>query len=305
MLSFALWLAVFGGSLSTDAPAEVALTLSTGPHADGFSTRQVAESLRMTPDGVRHYVRRRLVSPARDSRGHYRFSFQDVVLLRTAQSLIANQIPPRRANRLLLDLHRRLPPSRSLASLKLVASGDSVLARDRDQIWNVESGQGELNFQPAGPDAGVVEPLGHPEVLVVAEADERDTDAWYNLGLDLEEVEPQRAPEAYRKAIELDPTNADAHVNLGRLCQLGGDLRNAKRHYEAALQLVAGHQLAAYNLGTVFDELDELERAAQFYEAALEVPDAHYNLARICELRGDELSARRYMRSYRDLLDEL
>jgi hypothetical protein len=34
------------------------------------------------------------------------------------------------------------------------------------------------------------------------------------------------------------------------------------------------------------------------------VPDAHYNLARICELKGDEVSALRHMREYRQLIDE-
>ncbi|MEM1231046.1 MAG: tetratricopeptide repeat protein, partial [Pseudomonadota bacterium] len=146
--------------------------------------------------------------------------------------------------------------------------------------------------------------LSHDDLIVVSESDQLDADAWYNMGLDLEEIEPERAPEAYRRAIAMDPDNADAHVNLGRLCQIKGDLRRAKRHYERALQTAPEHQLAAYNLGTVFDELDELERAAEHYRSALGVPDSHYNLARICELSGDELAARRYMRSYRALLDE-
>ncbi|MEM1435164.1 MAG: tetratricopeptide repeat protein [Pseudomonadota bacterium] len=270
----------------------------------GFTTRQVAESLQMSADAVRHYVRRRLVFPERDGRGHFRFSFQDVVLLRTAKRLIADQVPTRKANRLLLDLHRHLPSSRSLASLKLVAAGDAVLACERDQIWDVESGQGVLNFQPTQPVTTNVSALPQPGLMVVTETDAMDTDAWYNLGLDLEEVEPERAPEAYRKALELDPGNADAHVNLGRLYQLAGDLRGAKRHYQRALEIAGVHALAAYNLGTVFDELDELDRAAEYYLLAAEVPDAHYNLARIRELQGDELASRRHMRRYRNLLDQ-
>ena len=114
---------------------------------------------------------------------------------------------------------------------------------------------------------------------------------------------PERAPEAYQRAIELNPKNADAHVNLGRLLQLKGNLRQAKRHYERALKAVSNHQLALYNLGTVFDELDQMEQAAEYYRRAPGVPDAHFNLARIAELNGDELNAQRYMRSYRRLLD--
>lgn len=260
----------------------------------------------MKPAQVRHYVRRQLVQPARSQRGRYRFSFQDVVLLRTAKELLAARITPRRANRALLKLHDELQAVRSLASIKIQASGRDVVVREDDCLWSAESGQGHLNFDlvKAPPAAEKVSELERPELIVIGEPEEPDTDAWYNMGLDLEELEPERAPEAYRQAIELDPENADAHVNLGRLCQINGDLRSAKQHYERALRTAPGHQLAAYNLGTVFDELEELERAAQYYKESLDVPDAHYNLARISELRGDELAARRYMRSYRALLDE-
>jgi tetratricopeptide (TPR) repeat protein len=92
-------------------------------------------------------------------------------------------------------------------------------------------------------------------------------------------------------------------VNLGRLLQLQGKLKQAKRHYERALEAVANHQLAYYNLGTVFDELDQTDQAAEYYRRAPSVPDAHFNLARIFELKGDELAAERHMRNYRRLLD--
>ena len=145
--------------------------------------------------------------------------------------------------------------------------------------------------------------LANRNLLLAKEGDELSSDEWYNLGLDLEEVDPDRAPEAYQRAIELSPGNADAHVNLGRLLQLKGNLKQAKRHYEKALDAVGNHQLAFYNLGTVFDELDQVEQAAEYYRRAPSVPDAHYNLARIFELKGDELAAQRHMKSYRKLLD--
>ena len=62
-------------------------------------------------------------------------------------------------------------------------------------------------------------------------------------------------------------------------------------------------ELANYNLGTIYDELDESGQAATFYAKAPGVPDAHYNLARIKELQGDELSARRHLQLYHTLID--
>jgi tetratricopeptide (TPR) repeat protein len=139
--------------------------------------------------------------------------------------------------------------------------------------------------------------------IVAREVDSLDSDEWYNLGLDLEDANSPRAADAYTKSLELNPHNADAHVNLGRLLQLRGDLKRAKQHYERALDLSPSHELALYNLGTVFDEQNELDMAADYYRRAPRVPDSHYNLSRISELRGDELSARRYMRSYRRILE--
>jgi len=249
-------------------------------------------------------VRRQLLQPKRGSRGEYRFSFQDVVLLRTAKGLLEARVTPRKANRVLLNLKRNLGQQRSLAAMRILADGDSVVVRDEQSLWNAESGQGHLDFGNPDPQANAaVTNLAERNLIVSKEPEDLSSDEWYNLGLDLEEVEPKRAPDAYRRAIALDPKNADALVNLGRLYQIRGDLKNSKRYYEQALAAVPTHQLASYNLGTVFDELNETERACQFYERAPSVPDAHYNLARICELSGDEVSALRHMRRYRLMLD--
>lgn len=269
----------------------------------GYSTREVAELIGLNTDQVRHYVRRKLVQPGRGERGEYRFSFQDVVLLKTAKGLMDASVTTRKAYRALVKLKKELEQVKTLSSVRIYADGSSVVVRDDTHVWEVETGQTKLDFA-AQELAGNVAEIAERHVREAANADDLDTDEWYNLGLDLEEVEPEKAPDAYKQAIRLDPKNADAHVNLGRLYQLNGDLKHAKRHYELALTARPGHQLAYYNLGTVFDELDEVTKAADFYERAPGIPDAHYNLARICELKGDEVSALRHMRQYRDLLDQ-
>lgn len=271
----------------------------------GYSTREVSDLIGMKPGQVRHFVRCALVDPARGQRGEFQFDFQDVVLLRTAKQLIDADVSARRAHRVLKKLQSELTVGQSLASLssvRIFADGREVLMREDDMVWNVESGQARLNFS-GRPRAGNVASLAPRKPDIAKATGKLSSDEWYNLGLDLEQVEPAKAPDAYRKSIEANPKNADAHVNLGRLFQLSGDLKSAKRHYELALEAVSSHQLANYNLGTLFDELEEVERAVAFYRRAPAVPDSHYNLARISELRGDEVSARRHMRAYRQLLE--
>lgn len=275
---------------------------STRPTMSGYTTSEVSELIGLKPAQVRHFVRRSLLDPERGARGEFRFDFRDVVLLRTAKGLLDADLSARRAVRALLKAKHGLDGRRGLAGVRIFAEGNHVLVREADQLWEAETGQTQIDFSSAGP-ARQVARIHEPSLIVARESDAMDSDEWYNVGLDLEETGSPRAKDAYLKAIELNPRNADAYVNLGRLLQLKGDLKRAKRYYERALDLVPGHQLALYNLGTVFDELNELDRAAEFYLRAPAVPDAHYNLARIFEILGDELSARRHMRRYRGMVD--
>ena len=271
--------------------------------AAGYTTGEVADLIGLTHDQVRQYVKRGIVEPKRGGRREYRFSFQDVVLLRTAKGLLDDKVPARKAISALTKLKGRLPEATPLASLRIFADGKDVVVRAEKELWDAESGQGHLDFGvPAAAEAsGEVARIADREL---GDSEELGSHEWYNLGLDYEDVDVQRAKEAYARAIALNTDNADAHVNLGRLFQLQGDLKRAKRHYGLALGANSGHELAIYNTGTVFDELDELSMAAQYYHRAPGVPDAHYNLARIFELRGDEVSSLRHLRTYRQLLDD-
>ena len=274
--------------------------------AAGYTTGEVAGLIGLTHDQVRQYVKRGIVEPKRGGRREYRFSFQDVVLLRTAKGLLDDKVPARKAISALTKLKGRLPKATPLASLRIFADGKDVVVRDEKELWDAESGQGHLDFgAPAAAQAsGEVARIADREITDFSDLEELGSHEWYNLGLDYEDSDMQRAKEAYARAIALSPENADAHVNLGRLFQLEGDLKRAKRHYRLALDAAPGHELAIYNTGTVFDELDELSTAAEYYHRAPRVPDAHYNLARIFELRGDEVSSLRHLRIYRQLLDE-
>ena len=268
-----------------------------------YTTREVSGLCGLSEAQVRQYVRRGVLDSARSDGGRYRFSFQDVVLLRTARGLLDADLSVRRTIAALLKLKRGLEAGGSLASMRIFVDGDDVVVREASALWDIDSGQGRLDFD-VGEVASEVATLAEKRRFFEGEDfEDLGSDEWYNFGLDLEEMDPDRAPDAYERAIALDAKNADAHVNLGRLCQLKGDLKSAKRHYQAALEATPDHQLASYNMGTVFDELDEVETASEHYRRAPDVPDAHYNLARIFELNGDEVSSLRHLRKYRQLLE--
>ena len=279
-------------------------SLKRSSGANGYSTQSVAELLGLSESRIRDYVRRNLLTPQRNLNAHFRFSFQDVVFLRAAKGLTDAAISVRHSNRTLTKLRADLNQLASLSAVRIYANGSVVEVQDDDKAWEVESGQLTMNFSLQELAANVAEMAKNAAGGETKALADLDSDEWYNLGLDLEEVDPLQAPDAYREALRLDPFNADAHVNLGRLYQLSGDLRSATRHYQLALASRPEHQLANYNLGTIFDEQNDCDRAEVYYRKANSVPDAHYNLARIRELEGDEINARRHMRLYHRMIDQ-
>lgn len=281
--------------------------------ADSYGTREVADLIGFSREQVRRFARRGIVHPSRGARAEYRFSFQDMALMRSARRLVDAEVPVRHVFEALDRLQRRENAPPSLSALRIAAEGSTVVVRDDRTVWEALSGQCRLPLAREGNGEGGRPSAAKPRedahgnagagrrTATVVEINTLSSDDWYNLGLDMEEVDPSRAPEAYRRSIALDPANADAHVNLGRLYQIGGDLRRAKRHYRQALDSAPEHELACYNMGTVFDELEESDLALDYYRRAASIPDAHYNLARIFGLRGDELSSLRHLKRYRQL----
>lgn len=298
--------------------AEAAVTAADATAALGRTLREVAAITGLTAAQIRSFVRAGLVEATRDARGAYRIAFEDLVLLRTARRLLDAAVPARRARRVLGKLKAELPASVRLAGMRITADGAQVVVRSDAAVWNAESGQGHFDFA-ASPAPAVVallpssamridardEPGTRIEEATAEQAGEREIvrtgDEWYNTGLDLEASAPDRAAQAYAEALARDPSNADAHVNLGRLLQLVGRWREATRHYLEALRYEPQHELAHYNLGTVHDEQDLIDQAIACYKRAPAVPDAHYNLARLYELLGDEVSATRHLRLFRQL----
>ncbi len=262
----------------------------------GYAAREVAKMLGLSVGQVRAYVRAGFLEPLRGPRGELRFSFQDLVLLRTAQGLVSARIPPRRVRSALRRLKEQLPEGRPLRGVRIRAEGDRIVVGDGRASWSPESGQVLFDFG-ARELARKVAPLRPPA---------HDATDWYERGCDLEEAAPEKAREAYRRALELDPAHADAWVNLGRLLHESGDARAAAAHYREAIELSPQNPTALFNLGVALEDLRMPQEAILAYRTALAADpacaDAHYNLARLYERRGDPAAALRHLRTYRKLV---
>ena len=267
----------------------------------GYSTKEVAELVDLPRETIWELTRAGVLEPDR-SMAQYQFSFQDILILRTAKELIQEGVRKSRLNRALSRIKKQLPSNRPLSSLRLSSEGNDVIVRDDNQIFNAENGQLLLNFDLTTNPA-VVAKLTKRE-LKTGRNEQLSSDDWFDLGVDLEAVSPDDAPAAYRRALELDPYHADAHVNLGRILQEKQEAALAEKHYRAALDIEPDNVLAAFNLGTLLEDPQRLEDAIAAYQLADEFADAHYNLSRLFELLGKHDEALEHLRTYRRLLED-
>jgi tetratricopeptide (TPR) repeat protein len=282
----------------------------------GYGAAEVARMLGLSVGQVRSWVRAGFLAPMRGPRGELRFSFQDLVLLRTAQGLVSARIPARRVKSALRRLRSSLPEGRALRSVKVSAEGSGIVVRDGDARWRADDGQVLFDFDTAELARKVAPLLVRSaragEVLLRDVGDAgggadapAGAEEWYERACDLEAAAPAEARSAYRRTLELDPVHPDAHVNLGRLLHEGGDAAAAAAHYRSALAARPDDATAEFNLGVALEDLGEHEEALGAYVRALALDpalaDAHYNAALLFEQRGEPKSAIRHLRAYKKL----
>lgn len=264
----------------------------------GYTAREAAKLVELTVPRVRSLVAARFLSPTRGPRGELRFSFQDLVLLRTAKGLLDAEIPARKIRACLARLRDQLPAGASLTGVSISADANRVVVRDGRSVWSPESGQALFDFQLVELEE---------KVTVLSSRAPDDAQAAYERGCALEdEGDVRGALAAYREAIRRDRAHADAQINLGRLLQQAREPAAAERHYRAALRSRPEDATAWFNLGTALEDLHRTRDAEAAYRRAVEadatLPDAWFNLARLCEKHGDGAEALRHLKTYRQLV---
>lgn len=267
-----------------------------------YGMRDVERLLHLPRSAVRSLVAAGFVTPRRGPRNAWRFSFRDLIVLRTAQALAQANVPHRRIVRALRELRRRLPAEMPLSGLGIGAVADHVVVHEGGSRWHAESGQYLLAFEgdPAAGALRVFEPR--------AASPPDDTPDWHARGLTLEASHAEGALRAYARAISAHPARLDARINLGRLLHELGRLEEAERVYRDALAR-GRDPLLFYNLGVLYEDTGRKAEAVHAYEAALhedpDLADGHYNLALLYEELGEPRRAIRHMSRYRRLTARL
>lgn len=275
-----------------------------------YSTREV-EGLTGLPAGqTRRWARAGLVTPRKDPRGRWLFSFQDLALLRTARQLLDAGLSPNRVTRALGTLRDQLP-GRPLSAVRILVLGKRVVVKDRLASWEPESRQGMLDFDVRALSAEVASklPLGTRAAAKTETPSEPSAAELYESAIDLELAgRGDEAQCAYESALERNPRLVSARINLGRLLHDAGRLGEAEAMYRAALEDDPGSALAAFNLGVVLEDQGRPNAAIDAYDRAIAADeayaDAHFNLSRLLEAKGDRRAALRHLSRFRRLMRE-
>ena len=147
----------------------------------GFSLSDVARLAGLPETRIGALVQAQVLEPD-GNEGDWRFSFRDLVLCRSAKSLVDGHITPDRLTDALREVKARLPDATPLSGVGLSAEGRQVVARDDGVCWEVDSGQVRFDFgEPLPTIARAIVNLGsfEPEAVIESESSMMTALEWF------------------------------------------------------------------------------------------------------------------------------
>ena len=283
-----------------------------------FDSKDLKRLFGIPASQVRSLIRAGHIHPLKKA-GRLSYSFQDLIVLRTAGSLRAAKIPAQRINRTLREIRESLPGTLPLSGLSIMAVGDRIMVREGQMLREGATGQYTLALEviDRGGDLLVIDKRGDERAAAEAAAQRSpaargadpdsahvdSADEAFEKALELEDADPEAARAAYEACLKADEHHLEARLNLGRLLHLEGRLGEAEKIYRST---GSGEAILSFNLAVLLEDFEREGEAMKEYRHALALDpgfaDAHFNLARLHERAGHPKEALRHLLAYRRLM---
>ncbi len=230
------------------------------------------------------------------------FTFFDLIQLSKIRDLRAKRVRPAVIRESLQAMRKAAGMENPLLEASAFSVGSRVGYRTEGHAVEPIAGQFLFEFEPAGrvvsASAAATPATVKPIANYATAAD------LFSHGVAMEE-HPGTHDEAiriYHEVLEMEPTHAAAHINLGTLYYNRRDFVAAEKYYRAAVAVDPRYALAYFDLGNVLDETGRVEEAIAAYRTAIQLAptyaDAHYNLALAYERQMQPRRALRHWRTY-------
>jgi tetratricopeptide (TPR) repeat protein len=259
-----------------------------------YTVRDAARILRIPAARLRYWESIALVQPSHGTESRREFEFRDLVCIKRMLALLASGVPLGKIRASVEAIRQRLPElDRPLGSLRVWLEGsDRVVVHHRGRLIE-PSGQMVLDFASAPIEDGIA-----PIAAATDDKEAADPDTaleWFECGLAVDS-DPEtyaQAVEFYQRAIEADPSFADAHCNLGAVYESQGRGKFARECFERALALNPDHVEANFNIANLLEDESRNEAALHHFRAAARADPLHSDVQLAVALIYEKLGLRR------------
>ena len=225
------------------------------------------------------------------------FTWQDLVQVKQVRDLLAQRVRPAVIRQSLLAMQRQVAGMENpLLEASTYSVGSRVAFRHHGQSLEPIAGQFLMDFAPMGTVVSTTKVKPIAKFETVSEL--------FAHGVRMEE-HPSTHDDAirtYLRILELEPSHAPTHINLGTLYYNRQDFGACEQHYRQAVAADPRYALAYFDLGNVLDETGRIAEAVTAYKTAIRLAptyaDAHYNLALAYERLRQPRQALPHWRTY-------
>jgi tetratricopeptide (TPR) repeat protein len=255
-----------------------------------YQRTDVLRILRITGQQLGGWEKAGLIAPSES------YSFFELLQLKKVRDLRAKRVRPAVIRASLVAMQKQAAGMENpLLEASTYSIGARVAFRHKGATVEPLAGQFLMDFGPANR----VVPTTVSRMRIAETAAEMFAKA---IALEEDPNGQEEAMDLYRHVLEMEPSHAAAHINLGTLHYNRQDYKAAELHYRKAVEVDPRYALGYFDLGNVLDETGRAEEAIRAYRSAISLAptyaDAHYNLALAYEKTRQPRRALSHWRAY-------